>query len=135
MMQLPESGLPLWKNDKAILVDGKVTPVEDLLEWARWFETADRRVVQTVLNRRRRIRVSTVFLGMNHDYRGTDQGLWFETLVFGTSIDGAMDRYPDIESARRGHARMVGRARQAKQFPYPQRDYRRSLKRLRRRCT
>ncbi len=117
-------------NDNAILVDGKVVPVDDILEWGRWFETADRRVAMTVLNRRKRIRVSTVFLGIDHGdlYGGRRGELWFETIVFGTSIHAAQERYPDIESARRGHARMVGRARQARQLPAQGHDAKRFRK-------
>jgi hypothetical protein len=122
-----------FSTRKAKLIDGQVVPVEDTLEWAEWFETADRQVAHTTLNRRRRIRVSTVFLGLNHDYRGTEKGIWFESMVFGTSIDGAQDRYPDIESARRGHAQMVARARQARQLrgDYSRKARRRALKRMR----
>ena len=33
-------------HDKAILDGHKVVPVDDLLEWGRWFEKADRIVAQ-----------------------------------------------------------------------------------------
>ena len=50
------------------------------LIWARWFETADRRVALTEVSG---IRVSTVFLGL--DYRFSGEGpplLLFETMTF-----------------------------------------------------
>jgi hypothetical protein len=60
-------------------LDGhEVVAVEDLLEWARWFETADRCVMQTKLIDGSRI--STVFLGIDHGWDGKPQ--LFETALF-----------------------------------------------------
>lgn len=101
--------------DKGILKDGKVIPVDNLIEWEKGFETTDRRVERTILSKRKHIFVSTVFLGLNHAFFPDSPPQWFETMVFGTSISGHMDRYPDIESARRGHGKWVGIARQARQ--------------------
>jgi len=98
---------------RAKLVEHEVVPVEDLMEWAKWFETGERHVRVTILSHRRRIWVSTVFLGLNHGWFGIP--LWFETMIFGTSIDGAQDRYTTWDEALRGHEKMVRRARQARQ--------------------
>ena len=57
------------------------TPVvePDLLTWARWFEESDRRVGETrVLDT---ARVSTVFLGLDHSFRGGPPIL-FESMAF-----------------------------------------------------
>jgi hypothetical protein len=52
-------------NDKYILIGQTPVPCYDLLEWARWFETFDRRVLFTrvlgICN------VSTIFLGLDHN--------------------------------------------------------------------
>jgi hypothetical protein len=103
--------------ERAILVGKTVVPEPDVIKWATWFEsnTKHRIVKQTTLNRRRQIMVSTVFLGYDH---GITKRLWFESLVFGTSIDGTMERYATYDEAELGHARMVFRARQAKQIRY-----------------
>jgi hypothetical protein len=65
------------------------TPVlcEDLLEWGRWMQEADRVVLRTVVGE---WRVSTVFLGLDHWF-GVGPPLLFETMIFLT----AAERRPD----------------------------------------
>lgn len=111
-------------SDKAILDGKKVVPIEDTLEWARWYETASRRVGFTRLSksRRRRNYVLTVFLGMDHGYT---ERLWFETMIFGTSLNQYQERYATWEEAERGHALAVGRARLARQLRNPMKNRRR----------
>ena len=53
--------------------------VEDVLEWAGWFEKHDRRVARTEISG---LMVSTVFLGSDHQF-GDGPPLLFETLTFG----------------------------------------------------
>lgn len=56
----------------------QVMPVYDLMEWARFVETdGARRVAETRLNG---LRVSTVFLGLDHSWSG--KPLFFETMIF-----------------------------------------------------
>jgi hypothetical protein len=76
-----------------------VIPVSDLIEWARWFETHSRHVANDLIGG---IRVSTVFLGLNHAFRST-RPLWFETMIFGGEHDGYQDRYETWEQAEAGH--------------------------------
>lgn len=96
--------------DKATLVGKKVVPEADLFTFARWYETADRRVGFTRLSKskRRNNFVSTVFLGMDHGFAklmgGDGPSLWFETMIFGTSMDQYQERYETWEEAARGHA-------------------------------
>ncbi|WP_051768206.1 hypothetical protein [Sphingobium sp. DC-2] len=60
-------------------------PVEcDMLEWAAFFETADRRVAQDTLANG--ITVSTVFLGIDHRILGDGPPLLFETMVWSGGI-------------------------------------------------
>lgn len=54
-------------------------PCLDVLDWAAWFETAERRVMVTHLDR---LCVSTVFVGLDHRYFGKGPPLVFETMVF-----------------------------------------------------
>jgi hypothetical protein len=98
-------------GDKAILVNGVVTPVDDIFVWGRWFETAERRIgSDDVLN----FHVSTVFLGLDHGW--DEECLWFETMIFGPpymselfgkphliSDDLYMARYSTLEEAKVGH--------------------------------
>jgi hypothetical protein len=50
--------------------------------------------------------VSTVWLGLNHAWRG--RPLVFETMVFGVE-DNECVRYSTIEEARVGHEKMVAK--------------------------
>lgn len=78
------------------------TPVlcEDLMEWARWFEKADRKVARTELSD---VSVSTVFLSLNHSYEPGGQPILFETMIFGGEHDGYCERYATWDEAIKGH--------------------------------
>lgn len=88
--------------------DGAIVEVEDGLEWARWFETADRTVTRTAIEGGE---VSTVFLGLDHSF-GSGPLRLFETLVFGGWLDGQMERYATKEEALVGHAAMVEKTKE-----------------------
>lgn len=72
-----------------------------LLEWAQWFETAERHVAD---DRRGDVRVSTVFLGLDHNFSGVGPPLLYETMIFGGEHDGYQDRYATGREAKLGHA-------------------------------
>ena len=79
--------------------DGK-TPFEtDLATWCKWFEKADRKVANTVNDN---VRVSTVFLGINHNF-GEGPPLLFETMIFGGEYDDEQWRYATWNEALAGH--------------------------------
>lgn len=86
-------------SDKYIEVDGVPVAVEDTLDWARWFEKANRRVAFTKTNNGD---VSTVFLGLNHAWGGGPP-LIYETMVFGGDQNEEIDRYSTREQALAGH--------------------------------
>lgn len=52
-----------------------------MMEWAQWFEDADRKVAWTQVTSE--LLVSTVFLGLDHRYAGAGPPLLFETMIFG----------------------------------------------------
>ncbi len=87
-----------------ILDREKVTPVQDVLEWARWFEDADRHVLNTILGK---VRISTVFLGVDHNFSGEGPPLIFETMVFSGDYNGYCDRFSTWEEAEAGHAKAI----------------------------
>lgn len=79
--------------------DGK-TPVEcDLMTWARMFENGSRVVRKSTVCG---IDVSTVFLGLNHQY-GDGPPLLFETMIFGGEHDQYQERYSTWGEAEAGH--------------------------------
>lgn len=55
--------------------------------------------------------VSTVFLGIDHNFSREGDPILFETLVFGGPLDGEMTRYCTYAEAEKGHAEMVSQAR------------------------
>ncbi len=63
------------------LLDGD-TPVvcDDLLEWAAGFEKTDVHVADETISG---ITISTVFLGIDHNFLPTGSPLLFETMIFG----------------------------------------------------
>jgi len=106
-------------TDRYILDEhGHPVPCPDLLKWAMWMETNERRICLDMDEARDggpRVRVSTVFLGV--DYRLLpEQGplpiLW-ETMVFGGPLNGAQERYTSLEDALAGHQEMCQRVNAA----------------------
>ena len=94
-------------SDKYILKDGQPVKCDDLMEWAQWYETADRKIAYAEKNG---VRVDTIFLSLDHNW-GPGEPILFETRVFGGKYDQELERYETIESARLGHAdmcRLVG---------------------------
>ncbi|VFR47662.1 hypothetical protein BER2_4363 [plant metagenome] len=78
---------------------------ESLGEWAEWFAVADRRVAETWIDD---VRVSTVFLSLDHNaFPGRDPAL-FETMVFVEGEPTSVRRYFIWEEAEAGHALTVG---------------------------
>jgi hypothetical protein len=88
-------------SDTYILKGHKPVPVE-LEVWSRWFATADRQVRDTA---RDDVRVSTVFMGIDHGFGGPP--VLFETMLFvnGSSVD--CERYATWDEAAAGHERWV----------------------------
>ena len=89
-----------------ILVGHQPVAVSSMMEWARWFEHADRRVALTFTED---LEISTVFLGANHGWG--DVVLLFETMVFAKDPDDKrdlpMDRYSTWDEAVAGHNAIV----------------------------
>jgi hypothetical protein len=72
-----------------------------LMEWAEWFEQkGDHRRV--ALDKKYGIIVSTVFLGLDHNWGGGPP-LLFETMIFGGRHDDYQERYSTWDEAVEGH--------------------------------
>ena len=91
MMRMP-------RLDKYTLIGRLAVPCFDLMEWARWFETADRVVARTDVGP---LRVSTVFLGMDHSWEGRPH--LFETMIFGDFEEGYQTRCATWDEAEQMH--------------------------------
>lgn len=93
-------------NHTFILKDGQPLLCDDLLEWGRWFETAERHIG---LSRIGDSNVSTVFLGLDHNWSDGPPILW-ETMVFGGALDQEQDRCAgNREQAEAMHQKWVKR--------------------------
>lgn len=109
-------------SDRFILAaDGKTpVPEPDLMKWAQWFESANRHVANDEVGP---IRVSTVFLGLDHSFRdiygGDREPILWETMIFGVpgKLNGYQCRYASYDDAVRGHAEAVEQARKALATP------------------
>ena len=86
-----------------ILKDKIPVPVWDALEWDKWLRTADRQVAETYIGE---IRISTVFLSLDHAFLGGPPIL-FETMIFNGDLDGYQWRYHTWEEAEQGHEDVV----------------------------
>lgn len=109
----------MMNNNKYILNDEGDPVIEpDLLKWARWFETATRTLKRDELPSG--YTVSTVFLGLDHNFNPNGEPLLWETMVFAPAhmqeIFGKMkkvrrdvetDRYSNKLQANIGHEHMV----------------------------
>lgn len=91
-----------------ILKDKRPVKVSSVLECGEWLEnTKDRIVDKTVIAD---VEVSTVFIGLDHNFSGHGEPLLFETLVFGENYDTTgMQRCSTWEQAEKQHNDTVER--------------------------
>lgn len=85
-----------------VLVGDEIRPAS-LLEWARFFEAGNRAIGKDYLGPNREVFVSTVFLGLDHNFFGSGPPVLFETMIFGGPHDEFCDRYRTVAEAREGH--------------------------------
>lgn len=98
MLDLDDAQPRYWILD----AEGEPTPVGDVLTWARWFETtANRRVLDHHVGRR--VWVSTVFLGLDHNWLPDGPPVLWETMIFGGPFDQFQQRYTSALDALIGH--------------------------------
>ena len=95
-------------SGKYILRDKRPEQVFDLMEWARAMQNVDRQVARTEVGD---VTISTVFLGLDHDFTGFGPPILFETMIFGGEHDQYQDRYSSWSEAEAGHLRAVAIAK------------------------
>lgn len=97
------------------ILDGKTpVPCGDLKKWAKWFETADRKVACTGPTGPDSLYVSTVFLSHDHSY-GDGPPLLFETMVFRDGDGDECERCSTWDEAEAQHERMCAIVFESKQ--------------------
>ncbi len=92
------------------ILEGHNPVSSDLLDWAQWMENNNRVVSQTNLKiDGKEVLVSTVFLGLDHNFNDKGPPILFETMIFGSSLDGEQERYATWSEAEEGHLQMLDR--------------------------
>ena len=87
---------------------GNPKSCHNVIEWADWFEKTERHVADDKIGE---VRVSTVFLGIDHSFEQNGPPILFETMVFGGELNEEQDRYSTREEAIAGHAAMIERVK------------------------
>jgi hypothetical protein len=122
--EIPENLRPWFESQKKwqskspriehfILVNGKIKPAT-MMEWIKWFENPQNRIIDyTEISDE--VYVSTIFLGIDHNFRFIDlalgneqhRPLLFETMVFGGKFTNKSWRYSTYGESKRGHWAIV----------------------------
>jgi hypothetical protein len=92
------------------ILEGRKPRMVDLETWVKFFENIDRHVANENVGD---VRVSTVFLGLDHSF-GQGPPLLFETMVFGGPLNEEQVRYSTWGEAEIGHRYMVERVKSAR---------------------
>jgi hypothetical protein len=97
------------------ILEGRETRPVSLEEWAKWFETGNRRVGQDTVGDKL---VSTVFLGLDHSF-GEPRPILFETMVFphGSWSEEYCARYSTYNEAEAGHKAVVEALQKGEPLP------------------
>lgn len=97
-------------------LEGHIPVPTSLMEWATQFE--DPLVRRVAYDEVGDVNVSTVFLGIDHNFDRSGPPLLFETMIFGLPGEGEFQwRYPTWEQAEAGHARALAAVREGRD-PY-----------------
>lgn len=93
--------------DNLYILDDGGNPVvaRDLTKWGMWmFDPGAHRNI--ALDELGDIRVSTVFLGLDHNWSDVGEPLLFETMIFGGQFNEYCERYCTRREALEGHLRV-----------------------------
>jgi hypothetical protein len=92
------------------ILNGRIpVPCTDFIEWNKWMKSNRRVALDTIDG----VEVSTVFLGIDHGFFNKEPIL-FETMVFGGSLDGELERCSTWEQAEKMHSDMVAKLKRTK---------------------
>lgn len=83
---------------------GNPQPESDLIRWAEWMQSQDRKVKVDKIGK---VRVSTVFLGIDHNFSRFGPPILWETMIFGGPHDQYQERYTSLKAAKTGHEKAV----------------------------
>jgi hypothetical protein len=104
---------------------GEPEQIDDLLEWAQWYEKARRERSHVIAQDRDEqegapdVLVSTIFLALDHRHFGEGPPILWETMILGGPLDGYQMRYCSREEALVGHAKACAEVRRQRQWKSP----------------
>jgi hypothetical protein len=96
-----------FRTGQYILVDKKPVQASSIFEWGNFMEDNDVKRVGIDYFKDKSIRVSTVFLGIDHNFRSEGPPVLFETMIFGGNLSEYQDRYCTWEEAEEGHSEAI----------------------------
>ena len=101
-----------------ILKEKEIIPIDNRVEWGKWFENNKERFIkQDNINN---MRISTIFLGFDHSF-GLEKDkipILFETMVFpeGDWDVNYCERYHTYDEALEGHQRIVEKVKKGEKL-------------------
>lgn len=93
------------ERERYWILENGVPITVDMLTWALQFNSTERTIRQHFVGRK--TFVSTVFLGLNHNFYDSGPPLLFESMVFGGKLTDTQLRYPTTAAAIVGHYGLV----------------------------
>ena len=98
--------------------EGTPVAMEDVIEWARWFETAERHVAEDLVTTPggESVRVSTVFLGIDHNHGMYGPPVLWETMIFRKGEGCEQWRHVSRASAKAMHEMIVAALKDGKEL-------------------
>lgn len=92
--------------------DDNPVPEPDHRTWGEWIERSGdkRRIGNDTVHG---ARVSTIFLGISHNYTSKGPPILWETMVFGGPYDQSQERYSNRADACFGHQRWLEKVKSA----------------------
>jgi hypothetical protein len=107
-------------SDYPLYYDRQGKPMS-LWEWANSMEAAhDRHVAEDYVGE---VRVSTVWMGLDHNWLRTGLPLIFETMIFGGNHDMECWRYPTEAAALAGHDQALSLVRESERLTADMREH------------
>jgi hypothetical protein len=90
------------------ILDKEGNPVAepDIIKWGTWLGTTDRHLALDIWTAEN-VKVSTVFLGLDCNWREEGEPILWETMIFGGKYNEYGERYSSKEDALEGHKRAL----------------------------
>ncbi len=92
-----------WLAKYRLTDDGRPVPEPDLIAFGEAMQKHHRVALDLIGD----VKVSTVFLGIDHRFNGAGDPILWETMIFGGEHGGYQERYTSLDDAKAGHAKAL----------------------------